>query len=62
MNVRILKGVSAVVGAAALIAACTGTPAGSPGSSTAAGAAARNRASRHLAGGQPGRAEGTCLR
>lgn len=37
MNVRILKGVSAVVGAAALIASCTGSPAGSPGSSTAAG-------------------------
>ena len=37
MSVRIFKGVSAVLGAAALIAACTGTPAGSPGSSTAAG-------------------------
>ncbi len=37
MNVRILRGVSAVAGAAALIAACTGTPTGSPGSSTAAG-------------------------
>jgi hypothetical protein len=37
MSVRIFKGVSAVVGAAALIAACTGSPAGSPGSSTAVG-------------------------
>ena len=54
MNVRILKGVSAVVGAAALIAACTGSPAGSPGSSTAAGGGSSDPGGQASAGGQTG--------
>ena len=37
MSARIVRGLGAVVGTAALIAACTGSPGGSPGSSTAAG-------------------------
>ena len=52
MSIRILKGVSAVVGAAALIAACTGTPAGSPGSSTAAGGGGSDPGAQASGGGQ----------
>lgn len=51
MNIRILKGVSAVVGAAALVAACTGAQA-SPGSSTAAGGDDSNAGSQAPAGSQ----------
>jgi len=52
MSVRILRGVSAVVGAAALIAACTGSPIGSPGSSTAAGGGDSNPGGQASAGSQ----------
>jgi len=52
MSIRILRGVSAVVGAAALIAACTGSPIGSPGSSTAAGGGDSNPGGQASAGSQ----------
>jgi hypothetical protein len=52
MNNRFLKGLGAAAGAVALIAACTGSPAGSPGSSAAAGGAASDP------GGQPTAAGG----
>jgi hypothetical protein len=52
MNNRFLKGLGAAAGAVALIAACTGSPAGSPGSSAAAGGAASDP------GGQPSAAGG----
>jgi hypothetical protein len=52
MNIRILRGVSAVVGTAALIAACTGSPIGSPGSSTAAGGGDSNPGGLASAGSQ----------
>ena len=58
MTVRILKGVSAAFGAAALIAACTGSPAGSPGSSTAAGGAGSDPGVQASAGGQTGQGGG----
>ena len=58
MSIRILKGVSAVVGVAALIAACTGTPAGSPGSSTAAGGGGSDPGVQASAGGQTGQGGG----
>lgn len=46
-RIRIASSVGAIAGAALLIAACTGSPAGSPGSSAAAGGAASDP------GGQP---------
>lgn len=58
MNVRILRGVSAVAGAAALIAACTSTPTGSPGSSTAAGGGGSNPSVQAPAAGQATQAGG----
>ena len=52
MNARIVRGVGAAAGAAVLIAACTGSPAGSPGSSAAAGGAASDPGGRPSTGGQ----------
>jgi hypothetical protein len=51
MSIRILKGVSAVVGAAALIAACSSAPAGSPSASTT-GVGGLDAGGQPSAGGQ----------
>jgi hypothetical protein len=52
MTNRILGRIGAVVGAAALFAACTASPGGSPGSSTAAGGGASDPGGQPSAAGQ----------
>ena len=52
MNARIVRGVSAVAGAAVLIAACSGSPAGSPGSSAAAGGGGSSPGDQPATGGR----------
>ena len=58
MNARVVRGVSAVAGAVALVAACTGSPAGSPGSSAAAGGAASDPGGQPSPAGQAGNGGG----
>lgn len=61
MSARIFRGVSAVVGAAALVAACTGSSIGSPGSSAAAGGGGSNPGAQASAGGDVSAMSGCAL-
>ena len=58
MSVRILKGVSALVGVIALVAACSGSSIGSPGSSTAAGGGGSSPGGQAPAGSRSGQGGG----